>query len=250
MSGIELLELFAIGLGTGVIGALLGIGGGVILVPGLALILGVPLRAAVATSLVCIVATSVASSIVHLPRARVSLLLAIELESFTVFGAVVGGLVAGFIPAAPLYFAFAALLGYTGYKMWPRRRAEGPRKTHIHWARAASTGAGVISSLLGVGGGVLKVPVLNLLMDLDFERTTATSIYMIGLTTATGAMIYLVRGDVRFHVAAATALGTIAGSGVAALVGHRFDTRALKGAFALILLYVAYEMVRHGLAHT
>lgn len=251
MTGIEFLELVGLGLGTGVVGALLGIGGGVLLVPGLALIMDVPLKAAVATSLVCIVATSVASSMVYLPRARVDVPIALELEWFTVIGAVTGALISAWIPVGPLHLLFAVLVFATAIRMWPRR-VTAERKPavmpHPAWARAASGGAGIVSSLLGVGGGIFKVPILHVLMDLDFDLAAGTSIYMIGITTSVGALIYFVRGDVEVSVAAATALGTVAGSGVAALFGSRIGDRVLKIGFALLLTFVAYEMARRGIA--
>lgn len=250
MTVTEFLELFLVGLGAGAMGGLLGIGGGVILVPGLALVLGIPFRAAVAASLVCIVATAVASSIVHLPRARVELGLALDLEAFTVAGAIVGGLTAAWIPSGPLLLAFAIILVVVAVRMWPRpstatsSRESAPQRPG--WARAASVGAGVVSSLLGVGGGIFKVPVLHVMLGLDFDRAAATSIYMIGITAAAGAMMYVVRGDVDYHLTGAAVMGTLLGSGVAALYGHRINARWLKVLFSIVLLYVAAQMVRRG----
>ncbi len=250
MSWAEFLELMALGAASGALGTLLGIGGGVLLVPGLALIAGLPFRSAAAASLVCIVATSVTSSVVHLPRGRVDIPLAIDLEAFTVTGAMIGGLLAALIPAAPLFFGFALILLLSAWHMWPFGRAPRPPATRrrMGLARTASLGAGVVSSLLGVGGGVLKVPVLNLLLDLPFDRAAATSIYMIGITTAAGALVYAVRGDVDVHLTAAVMLGTVIGSFGAARLGHRVSSRGLKVAFAILLTGVAIQMVRRGLA--
>ncbi|MBK7594782.1 MAG: sulfite exporter TauE/SafE family protein [Gemmatimonadetes bacterium] len=246
----EFLELMALGAASGALGALLGIGGGVLLVPGLALIAGVPFRAAAAASLVCIVATSITSSVVHLPRGRVDIPLAIDLEAFTVSGAMIGGLLAAVIPAGPLFLGFALILLFSAWHMWPFGRTERAPATRrrMGLARASSLGAGVVSSLLGVGGGVLKVPVLNLMLDLPFDRAAATSIYMIGITTAAGALVYAVRGDVDVHLTVAVMLGTVLGSFGASSVGHRIDSRGLKAVFAIVLAGVAIQMVRRGLA--
>ena len=250
---VELLQLLAVGLAAGGLGALLGVGGGVILVPGLIFVSGLPFQQAVAASLVCVVGTSVAGSSVYLRQDRVEVPVAVELQFFTVVGAVGAGLVAAFVPAGPLYFAFALLLLLTAHRMWPWRRApahsgSGFTGRRRGAARGASVGSGVVSGLLGVGGGVLNVPILHLLVGMPFERAVATSVYIIGLTAAAGAAVYVARGDVRLWIAAAALLGTLLGAGIAALVARRFDARFLKAGFVVLLLYVAVRMVSRGVA--
>lgn len=248
----DFLQLVAVGLVAGSVGALLGIGGGIILVPGLTLFAGLPFRSAVAASLVCVVATSVAGSAVYLRRDRVELSLGVELQLYTVVGAVTAGIVAALIPAAPLYVAFALLLVVIAVRMWPRgeahRSGPPPGRARHGAARAASVGAGLVSGLLGVGGGVLNVPILHLLLGIAFDRAVATSVYIIGVTAGAAALVYLARGDVDPAVAGAAMVGTVAGAAVAAGVGHKVDQRVLKIAFALLLFYVAYRMGYRGLA--
>lgn len=248
----EVLSLFVIGLAAGGFGALLGVGGGLIIVPALSLLAGLSLRAAIGTSLVCICAASAASAAVYLRRGRVELPLAIELQFFSVTGAVVAGLTAAVIPATPLYFVFALLLTLVGAQMWPTPRA-GWLERHLAVvsaralvARGASVGAGLMSGLLGVGGGILNTPVLHLVLGLPFERATATSSYMIGMTAAAGALVYLVRGDIQPRLVTAAMVGTLVGAVPAALGGHRLSARWLRMAFALLLVFVAYHMVRRG----
>jgi uncharacterized membrane protein YfcA len=248
----DFLQLVAVGLAAGSVGALLGVGGGIILVPGLTLFAGLSFRSAVAASLVCVVATSVAGSAVYLRRNRVELGLGVELQLFTVVGAVAAGLVAALIPPGPLYLAFALLLAVIAVRMWPRaegrRAAPVPGSARHGAARGASVGAGLVSGLLGVGGGVLNVPILHLLLGIAFDRAVATSVYIIGVTAGAAALVYLARGDVDPAVAGAAMVGTVAGAGLAAAVGHKLDQRALKIAFALLLLYVAYRMGSRGIA--
>jgi uncharacterized membrane protein YfcA len=210
----NVLALVTVGVAAGGLGALLGVGGGIILVPGLILLAGLPFHSAVAASLVCVVATSVSGSVVYLRRGRVELDVAVRLQLFTVVGAVAAGLVATAIPAAPLYLAFALL----------------------------------VAGLLGVGGGILNVPILHLLLGRSFDRAAATSVYMIGVTAAAAAAVYLVRGAVEPTIAGVTMLGTLAGAAVAAALGERLDRRLLKVAFVLLLLYVAVRMVSLGVA--
>jgi uncharacterized membrane protein YfcA len=251
----ETLPLFAIGVAAGVIGALLGIGGGLLIVPALSLLAGLPLRSAVAASLVCVCATSVASSVVYLRRGRVRLSLAIELQFFAVLGAVGAGLVAGLVPVAPLFFAFAALLWLTAGQMWPAREGAGMERMfrRAGWprsrvARGASVGAGILSGLLGVGGGILNTPVLHLVVGLAFEQAVATSVYMIGMTAAAGALVYYARGDMLPAATVAAMLGTLAGALPAAWAGHRIGARGLRMAFSLFMLIVSLLMVRRGIA--
>jgi uncharacterized membrane protein YfcA len=248
---VEALELAGIGVLAGGLGALLGVGGGVILVPGLIFLAGLDFSAAVATSLVCVVATSVAGSAIYLRQDAVDLPIAVELQCYTALGAVVAGLSAAVIPVAPLYVAFGVLLAITAVRMWPRPTAQ-DNSTRIHRAptpavAGASVGAGLVSGLLGVGGGVLNVPILHVMLGLSFERAAATSILMIGVTAAAAAAVYLVRGVADIPVAAVTMLGTLAGASLAALTGRRVSQRILKMGFALLLLYVALRMVLRGL---
>ncbi len=249
----QLLSLFVIGLLAGGFGALLGVGGGLIIVPALSLLAGLPLRGAIGTSLICICASSAAASAVYLRRGRVDLPIAVELQFFSVAGAVVAGLTAGFIPSTPLFFVFAGLLTLVAVQMWPAT----PTKVLERWlsrvaaretvARGASVGAGLISGLLGVGGGILNTPVLHLVLRKPFDRAVATSAYMIGMTAAAGALVYLARGDVVPGLVTAAMMGTLVGAVPAALGGHRLSARWLRAAFSLLLLFVAYQMVRRGL---
>lgn len=231
----------------GSLGPLVGVGGGLIIVPGLLLFTTLEFRGAVATSLVCVVATSVAGSIVFLKRGTTDVHLATTLQFFTAGGAVASSLVAPYIPLAVLHFAFVALLLVLSYKMWPRavteRDEEPPLDTRLrHKAAAASLGAGAIAGMFGVGGGILNVPVLHLLLQRSFDRAAATSMYMVGITAAAGAIVYMVRGDLPLHAVGVTMLGALVGARLSALGRSRLDHRGLKILFVLLLLYTAYRM--------
>lgn len=249
----QVLSLFAIGLLAGGFGALLGVGGGLIIVPALSLLAGLPLRGAIGTSLICICGSSAAASAVYLRRGRVDLPVAVELQFFSVAGAVIAGLLAGLVPAAPLFLLFALLLSLVAVQMWP----SASRGTLDRWlprlgprqrvARGAAVGAGLLSGLLGVGGGILNTPVLHLLLGKPFQQAVATSSYMIGMTAAAGALVYLARGDVVPGLVTAAMVGTLVGAVPAALAGHRLSARGLRMAFAVLLLFVAYQMVRRGI---
>ncbi len=251
VTGIPELDLLLLGAAAGALGTMLGVGGGVILVPGFSLLLGLPFREAVAASLICVVATSVAGSLVHLHRQRVRLHLAFEFQFYTVVGAVGAGLVAGFLPGAPLYFAFALMLLGTAWQMVPRHSTvpdEMVPEVRPGMVTGAAVGGGVIAGFLGVGGGIIFTPTIHLLLRQPFGNATATSIYMIGVTSAAAALVYLARGDVDPAIAATALLGTLAGAAAAAGYGERIRQTWLKTGFALLLLYTAFQMVRRGLA--
>lgn len=250
MTALLMLKLAALGVGAGGLGALLGIGGGLILVPALVFLADLPFTHAVGTSLVCVVGTSVAGSAVQFARQRVDVHLAIELQCYAVAGAVTAGLLAPLVPVRILYFAFAAVLLVAAWRTLPRRAraaVETPSPRSRVAARAGALGGGTIASLLGVGGGVVFVPVLHLLAGLDFHRAAATSVYIIGVTAGSGALVYLARGVVALEVVTPTLLGVLAGASVAAAAGHRLDARGLKAAFTLLLVYVAARMFWRGL---
>jgi uncharacterized membrane protein YfcA len=245
--------LVGVGFVAGGLGALLGVGGGIILVPGLILVAGLPFHSAVAASLVCVVATSVSGSVVYLRRDRVQLDTAVELQCYTAVGAVLAGLAAAYVPAGPLYFAFAALLLVVAFRMLPSRTEAARQERAAAGTRhpkvvGASFGAGAVAGLLGVGGGILNVPILNLMLGLPFERALATSVYMIGVTGAAGALVYLARGDVAATTAGITMLGTLVGAALGARAADRVPQRALRIMFVVLLLYVSFRMARRGIA--
>ena len=241
-----MLTFVGLGVLAGALGALLGVGGGVILVPGLVLVAGLPFTAAVGTSLVCIVGTSSSAAAEYLRQGRVDLGWAVEFQWYTVLGAVLAALVASAVPSRPLEIAFAVLLTVTAIRMWPRRGGETPPPPagtlRAGAARVSGVGAGAVAGFLGIGGGLVNVPILHLLLGVPFDRAVATSVYVIGMTATAGGSVYLMRGDVDVATAGATLVGVVLGAGLAARVGHRLDQRGVKGAFALLLLYVAARM--------
>lgn len=243
------LLLFGIGAGAGTLGALLGVGGGVVLVPALVFLADLPFPAAVGTSLVCVVATSVAGSAVQFARGGVSVETAVPLQAFAVGGAVAAGLAAPFVPVRALYVAFGVLLLYAAWRAWPReRRSQAAGRPHDSAARIGAAAGGTVASLLGVGGGVVFTPLLHLVLGLDFHRAAATSVYIIGLTAGSGALVYLARGDVALGLVGPTMLGVLLGAWLASRSARRIGAAWLARAFAVLLVYVAVRMLLRGFA--
>jgi uncharacterized protein len=278
------LWLIAGGIGAGFFGSLLGLGGGTLIVPLLTLVFNLPLLTAVGVSLICVIVTSGVSAGVFLERHVANLRLGMTLELFTATGALVGGLVAFLLPEKGLEMLFAGLLTYTSITMARRGRAAGGpeeetvvdddaaddavaaeppadqqffgadlsggdyRIRRLPAGIAGSVGAGVVSALLGVGGGIVKVPVMHLVMGVPLRVSTATSNLMMGITASAGAIIYLTRGGIDPYVTSPTALGVFVGASIGSRVAHRIDVRILRGLFVAILLYTALQMLLRALS--
>jgi uncharacterized protein len=262
----ELLLILS-GLVAGTFGAMLGLGGGILIVPLLTLGFGLPLTAAVGTSLVCVIATSTGAAAINVRAGRADVRLGVTLGAATVIGAAVGGVAAGFLPERLLAGLFAALLAYTAYTMLRGLRRptppgheleidptapDGPtapayRTRRRGWGWTISLGAGVQSGLLGIGGGIVTVPLLHLLMQAPLRVAVATSNFMIGLTAAAGAYAYLFRGDIDPRVAAPVLIGTTIGSALGATLAARLRVSWLSVVFVLVVGYVAVRMALRAL---
>jgi uncharacterized membrane protein YfcA len=274
-----LLLLAGGGFGAGIFGSLLGLGGGILIVPLLTFGFGLPFREAVGVSLVCVIVTSSAAAGVYLERHLANLRLGMLLEVFTASGALVGGLVAFLLPDRVLAGLFAILLAYTGATMLRRgvtaaREGAGPiepgedpagpadtpgafraalagpgyRPARLGAGIGGSVFAGLVSALLGVGGGIVKVPLMHLVMGVPLKVATATSNLMIGVTAAASAIVYLMRGGIDPLVAGPTAVGVFAGAMVGSRVAQRIDLRVLRLLFVAVLALTAIQMTLRALA--
>lgn len=260
---------------VGVFGSLLGLGGGILIVPLLNLGFGVPIRDAVGISLVCVIMTSSASAAVYLERRVANLRLGATLELAAVSGALCGATVAFMVPERGLAALFAAMLVYAAASMARRRSpvevadagsaldeervevrpfpdsalaSDGYRARHLGRGLIGGAFAGIVSSLLGVGGGIVTVPLMNVLMGVPLRAATGTSTLVMGVTAAGGAIVYLVRGGIDPLVAGPTAIGVFAGASIGARAAHRVDLRVLRLLFVVVMLYTATVMALRALA--
>ncbi|MGE5359776.1 MAG: sulfite exporter TauE/SafE family protein [Bacteroidales bacterium] len=270
MSPLLALVLFAAGGVAGLLGALLGLGGGVFLVPFFVLVLRMPMHMAVGVSLITVIATSSVVSAGTAGHRLMNMRLGMTLEAATTAGALVGGIVAAVFSARMLQALFALLAAATAAVMLTRldRRNVRPAGAGTNPGRlggsyyeaesggevtyavrrlplglAASFVAGSVSSLLGVGGGIIKVPALNAWCGVPLRAAAATSAFMIGVTASVGAFIYFWRGHIVPAVAAATVLGVLAGSRVGFFVGERARAKWLKLLMAIVLFVVSALMM-------
>jgi len=256
------LALVLVGFGAGTIGALLGLGGGIFLVPALTLLFKLPIRVAVGTSLIGVIATSAGVASVSRPGRGADIGLALRLELATTAGALLGSLVAGLLSAQALAFVFAGIVLATAiYTYGKTRRKPGPateadlealfrtdyRPTHWPAGLSLATLAGALSGLSGVGGGFIKVPVMYSVMDIPLGVATATSNFMVGITAAASALVYYSRGDIHPFVVVPTALGVFLGAITGARLASRLKVGVLRKGLIGLLVLVAIQMVWKGL---
>lgn len=247
--------LVALGVFVGVISALLGIGGGLILIPVLTLFFGIPIEKAIGTGLVSIIATSSAAASVYVQEKLTDIRLGMVLELGTTVGAVFGALVVGYFSRRALALMLAVFLLYSALSMVRRIRSadrEPAASANNYSARqipvgiAGSAFAGTISGLLGIGGGPIKVPLMYLVMGVPLRIATATSNFMIGVTGATSALIYFVRGRVDVAVTAPVVFGVFCGSLLGSKLAPSVRNRYILALFSLLLFYLAVQMFRVG----
>jgi uncharacterized protein len=254
--------LVILGFFAGLLGALTGIGGGVLLTPILALHFGIPIRQAIGTSLVAVITTSAASSSVHLQRHTTDIRLGMTLELATSLGAAVMAYLVGYFNRNALEGLFAGFLLYSaitilvkGGKVKPEEPAPAavdgqvvippyePQRYPL--GLGASLVAGALSGLLGIGGGPIKVPVMYLFMNVPLMVATATSNFMIGVTAAASAIVYYRRGDILVEDAAPLAVGVFLGSLLGARLCPRIHTKIVVYLLVGIMLYLAGHLLIH-----
>lgn len=273
---IFLVETFAVSIGAGIFGALLGLGGGVILVPVLTIVLGIDIHYAIGASIVSVIATSSGAAAAYLRDGVTNIRVAMFLEMATTTGAIAGAFIAGYISGAGLFIVFGIILFYSAFAMYRRRDAElpvgvemGPLANFLQLGssyydtalnrlvtynvRGARYGlplmfiAGAVSGLLGIGSGVLKVPAMDIAMKLPMKVSTATSNLMIGVTAAASAGVYFVRGDVNPFIAAPVAMGVLIGATAGTRLMMRTRSTQIRRVFVVVLFIVALQMLVKGL---
>jgi uncharacterized membrane protein YfcA len=253
------LLLLGIGLVAGVLGALMGLGGGIFLVPLLTLVFDLPIRIAVGTSLVGVIATS-AGVAAFAPRGRGGDVgLALRLEMITTAGAIAGGLLAGAVSARSLSILFAAVVFVAAaYTLYKGRRQQGGSAQELlfrqdyrprHWLTGLSGAglAGMVSGLLGVGGGFIKVPIMYAVMDVPLGVATATSNFMVGITAAASVFVYYGRGDIYPMVVVPTAVGVFLGAILAVYALRRLRANWVRTALVGVLIVLGIYMLAKGL---
>lgn len=277
------LWLFSAACAAGLLGALLGIGGGIFLVPAMVLAFHLPMKIAVAASVVSVIATSNAGGSSYVDQRITNLRLGMFLEMFTTVGALSGSVLAIYLNDWMMQLIFSAMLAYMAYTAFSTRNLDDQRIASGAFANArpdkfsrwlklrgsyydeaakrdveyvvngvpvgGSVGflAGMASGLLGVGGGVLKVSAMNRYMNVPMKAAVGTSKLMIGVTAAVSSILFFLAGLIHFAVVAPVAVGTTAGATAGTFIMNRLHSAGLKWLFAVLMLYLAYEMLAKGL---
>ena len=269
------LICFFISVAAGIFGSLLGLGGGFIIIPVLTLLFGINIRFAIGASIVSIIATSSGAAAAYVRERLTNLRVAMFLEIGTTLGALSGAYLSGHINERWLHIIFGVVMGYSALMMLRKRRQElsdaGRTTSWADYLRLhgryydqaldrevvykvvrARIGlglmyiAGLVSGLLGIGAGTLKVPAMDLAMQMPIKVSTATSNFMIGITAAASAGVYFMRGDINPFITAPVAAGVLAGAVLGSRFLGRIHGRTIRFVFVVVLLFVALQMMWKG----
>lgn len=270
------LLVLLISVGAGALGSLLGLGGGIIVIPALTLLFHVDIRYAIGASIVSVIATSSGAAAAYVRDRLTNLRVAMVLELATTSGAISGAYLAGLLSGRWLFIIFGLVLGYSSLMMI--RKLKEPETTDstkpAPWAdylrlhgsyfddrsgreipyRVTSTRiglvlmyvAGAISGLLGIGSGALKVPALDLAMHMPIKVSTATSNFMIGVTAAASAGMYFMRGEINPFIAAPVAVGVTLGAIGGSYLLPKLQSSTLRVVFVVVLLWISGQMLWKG----
>ncbi len=264
----------AISLLAGFLGSLLGLGGGLIIVPALTLLFHVDIRLAIGASIVSVIATSSGAAAAYVRDRLANMRVAMFLELGTTLGAITGAFLAGIIHPRFLFILFGLVIGYSAFAMIRGRRTAEKEVVVGPWARvlqlrssyfddaagaeimyqpvrariglALMYAAGTVSGLLGIGSGALKVPAMDLAMELPIKVSTATSNFMIGVTAAASAGVYFSRGQIDPFIAAPVAVGVLAGAFAGSHTLGRIGSRSVRVIFIVVLTVIAAQMLLKG----
>jgi uncharacterized membrane protein YfcA len=270
------LLVFAVSIAAGLCGSILGLGGGIIVIPALTLLFHIDIRYAIGASIVSVIATSSGAAAAYVREHMANMRVAMFLELGTTSGALTGAFLAGIISGRWLYIIFAVVMGYSAFAMFQKRHSDihaavpsdpladrlrlhnsyfdealgqtlDYRVTHTKIGLALMYIAGVVSGLLGIGSGSLKVPAMDLAMHLPIKVSSATSNFMIGVTAAASAGVYFARGDIDPFIAAPVAAGVLVGATVGSRLLGKLASTSIRVAFVVVLLWVCIQMCYKGI---
>jgi uncharacterized membrane protein YfcA len=259
-------------LAAGFLGALTGLGGGVVLVPLLTIFFHVDLRYAIGASLVSVIATSSGSAAAYVKEGFSNIRIGMFLEIATTLGALLGAYLTAKVPANAIAIIFGLVLAYSAYvSRRVRHRSESqeppdPLATklkmngnfpdtrglrsynvyHVPTGFGVMFGAGALSGLLGIGSGALKVVAMDQAMKIPFKVSTTTSNFMIGVTAAASAGVYLSRGYIDPSLAMPVMLGVLLGSLIGTRVLVKTQTKSLRLVFSIVIVLLGVEMLFKG----
>ncbi|MCW3779150.1 sulfite exporter TauE/SafE family protein [Levilactobacillus namurensis] len=272
------LIMLGVGLFAGIAGAILGIGGGMIITPILTLGMGLSIKYAIGASIIAVIATSSGSTIAYLRDNVLNLRVAMFLEIATTIGAIIGALMTGILDPKYLYLLFGCLLVFSAWNMVRKlRRGQEVLKRvtpdriaaklklngsyfdkaelrdvdyqveNVPAGFAVMFGAGVASGLLGIGSGAFKVMAMDTFMKMPLKPSSSTSNLMMGVTAAASATVYFFNGSILPGIAVPMALGILVGAVIGSRIMQVLPARWIRIVFIPVLLYIGLQMVFKGL---
>lgn len=273
----SMLLFVVIGLFAGVLGAILGIGGGMIITPILTIMMGLDIKYAIGASIISVIATSSGATIAYLKDDMLNLRVAMFLEIATTVGAIMGALLVGLFSSTFLYVLFGFFLLYSTYNMIRKlmskkgetvftgsdKAVEKLRLADSYYDKAEKKkvdysmknvpggfimmwAAGLASGLLGIGSGAFKVIAMDTIMKMPLKPSSATSNLMMGVTAAASATVYFFNGSIRPDIAGPLAIGVLAGATVGARLMQVLKPKVIRMIFVPIILYMGVQMVLKG----
>jgi uncharacterized membrane protein YfcA len=270
------LQILMLSIVAGIFGSILGLGGGIIITPALTLLFGLDIRYAIGASIVSVIATSSGAAVAYIKDKITNVRIGMFLQIATTIGAITGAFISSKIDSKYLYIIFGILLLYSAIVMFKTKNQELPKDVVSHPAaeklklngqyfdkvlnetvqyKVAGVyggfimmyAAGIISGLLGIGSGVFKVMAMDLFMKLPLKVSSATSNFMIGVTAAASAGVYLLRGDIDPKIAAPVALGVLLGATIGTKVMQKLRSKTLRLIFIPVIVFVSLQMIFKGL---
>lgn len=273
----SMLLIIVIGLAAGCLGAILGIGGGMIITPILTVMMGLDIKYAIGASIISVIATSSGATIAYLKDDMLNLRVAMFLEIATTVGAIMGALLVGLFSSTFLYILFGFFLLYSTYNMIRKlmsKKGESvytEQDTTVKKLRLADSyydksekkkidysmknipggfvmmwAAGLASGLLGIGSGAFKVIAMDTIMKMPLKPSSATSNLMMGVTAAASATVYFFNGSIRPDIAGPLAIGVLVGATVGARLMQVLKPRLIRMIFVPIIFLMGLQMVLKG----
>ena len=244
----ELLLYVVCGLSAGLLGGYLGLGGGIVMVPFLTVVAGVDIKAAVPVSVAAIVVNSFSASNEYLKKGMVDLELVVILAVFMVLGNISGSLLSATVPATWTKLLLTVVLVYTAFSLLKGRQASermafaDNRGKYLLVCTLLAFVTGTLSGLVGIGGGVIIVPVLYLVIGLPLATARGTSSLMIGFSAAAATAVYFLKGQIDLEMASAVILGIIIGGKFGGFLGTMAKPIIVKVLFFIVMLYLAFRL--------
>lgn len=271
-----IIKLIFVAVFAGIFGSVLGLGGGTVITPILTLMLGIDINHAIGASLIAVIATSSGAAIAYINDGITNLRIGMFLEVATTIGAITGAFLAGFVSSSVLYIIFGLFLLYSALAMLQKKKAEkydlnrgkslankmkmngsyydknlgkevSYHAAHVPAGFGVMYGAGVASGLLGIGSGSFKVMAMDLFMKLPLKVSSATSNFMMGVTAAASASVYLIRGDIDPQISGPIAIGVLVGATIGAKIMQRMKSKTIRIIFVPVIAYIAIQMILEGL---